>query len=214
LQNSVLIEQRTGFIGAHVVRQIAEHQDTVAAFNRVQRGQFLPDSVQRFIDSHSVAPIEHSPSEVLQFEPDVVILSVTMGAADARAAVKAFTGRAGRIVLLSSGDVYLAYGRFSGIEPGPIEEGLITEEAPLRSVLFPYRTKASSPQALEYWYEKILAERSVLSSSNLPVTVLRLPKVYGPGGNADLATVYRYRHYPNWRWTHGFESASYWSPPK
>ncbi len=35
-------------------------------------------------------------------------------------------------------------------------------------------------------------------------TALPLPKVYGPGGNDDLATVYRYRHHPNWRWTHGF----------
>jgi nucleoside-diphosphate-sugar epimerase len=111
---------------------------------------------------------------------------------------------AGRIVLLSSGDVYLAYGRFTGTEPGPIDKGLLTEDAPLRSVLFPYRHKASSPEALEYWYEKILAERAVLNAPDLPGTVLRLPKVYGPGGNEDLATVYRYRHHPNWRWTHGF----------
>ena len=34
--------------------------------------------------------------------------------------------------------------------------------------------------------------------------MLRLPKVYGPGGNADLATVYRFRHHPGWRWTHGY----------
>jgi nucleoside-diphosphate-sugar epimerase len=38
----------------------------------------------------------------------------------------------------------------------------------------------------------------------LPGTVLRLPKVYGPGRNDDLATVYHYRHHPKWRWTHGF----------
>jgi nucleoside-diphosphate-sugar epimerase len=85
-----------------------------------------------------------------------------------------------------------------------IDKGLLTEDAPLRSVLFPYRHKASSPEALEYWYEKILAERAVLNAPDLPGTVLRLPKVYGPGGNEDLATVYRYRHHPNWRWTHGF----------
>jgi hypothetical protein len=76
--------------------------------------------------------------------------------------MEAFADRAGRIVLLSSGDVYRAYGRFTAIEPGPIEEGLLTEDSPLRSVLFPYRKKASSPEVLEYWYEKILAERPVL----------------------------------------------------
>ena len=149
-------------------------------------------------------PIQRLPTELFEFRPDAVILTVAMGAVDARAAVEAFAGRAGRIVLLSSGDVYRAYGRFSGIEAGPIQKGLLTEDAPLRSVLFPYRHKASSPEALEYWYEKILAERAVLNAPDLPGTVLRLPKVYGPGGNEDLATVYRYRHHPNWRWTHGF----------
>ncbi len=129
---------------------------------------------------------------------------MAMGAVDASAAVEAFAGRAGRIVLLSSGDVYRAYGRFTGIEAAPIQKGLLTEDAPLRSVLFPYRHKASSPEALEYWYEKILAERAVLNAPDLPGTVVRLPKVYGPGGNADLATVYRYSHHPDWRWTHGF----------
>jgi len=28
--------------------------------------------------------------------------------------------------------------------------------------------------------------------------------VYGPGGDADLATVYSFRNHPQWRWTHGF----------
>jgi nucleoside-diphosphate-sugar epimerase len=149
-------------------------------------------------------PIQCFPTEMFEFQPDVVILTIAMGAVDADAAVKAFAGRAGRMVLLSSGDVYRAYGRLTGIEAGPVEKGLLTEDAPLRSVLFPYRHKASSPEALEYWYEKILAERAVLNAPDLPGTVLRLPKVYGPGGNDDLATVYRYRHHPNWRWTHGF----------
>ena len=28
---------------------------------------------------------------------------------------------------MSSGDVYAAYGRFAGLEPGPVEDGLLTE---------------------------------------------------------------------------------------
>jgi nucleoside-diphosphate-sugar epimerase len=35
-------------------------------------------------------------------------------------------------------------------------------------------------------------------------TIARLPKVYGPGGNAALGTAYRYRLHPEWRGTHGF----------
>jgi nucleoside-diphosphate-sugar epimerase len=33
---------------------------------------------------------------------------------------------------------------------------------------------------------------------------LRLPKVYGPGGNVNLATVYSFANQPAWRWTHGY----------
>jgi len=194
----------TGFIGAHIVRQIASHEHAVAVYHRGLTQAVLPCQVERITNPRSVMPIQDFPAELFEFDPDVVILTVAMGAVDSRAAVEAFAGRTGRLVLLSSGDVYRAYGRFTGIEPGPIEKGLLTEDAPLRSVLFPYRHKASSPKALEYWYEKILAERAVLNAPDLPGTVLRLPKVYGPGGNDALATVYRYRHRPNWRWTHGF----------
>lgn len=34
--------------------------------------------------------------------------------------------------------------------------------------------------------------------------VLRLPKVYGPGSDANLATVYQDRNHPTGRWTHGY----------
>ena len=200
----VLFIGGTGFIGAHIVRQVARHDHAVAVYHRGLTQAVLPELVEHITDSRSVMPIQRFPAKLFEFKPDVVILTVTMGSVDARAAVEAFAGRAGRIVLLSSGDVYRAYGRFTGIEPGPIDKGSLTEDAPLRSVLFPYRHKASSPDALEYWYEKIHAEHAVLNAPDLPGTVLRLPKVYGPGGNEDLATVYRYRHHPNWRWTHGF----------
>src|SRR5947209_18817085 len=56
-------------------------------------------------------------------------------------------------------------------------------------VLYPYRRKAQSPQAVAYDYEKTLIEREVMNDSSMPGTVLRLPQVYGPGSNADLMTV-------------------------
>jgi nucleoside-diphosphate-sugar epimerase len=33
---------------------------------------------------------------------------------------------------------------------------------------------------------------------------MRLPKVYGPEDNGNLATVYGFRNYSAWRWTHGY----------
>jgi nucleoside-diphosphate-sugar epimerase len=200
----ILVIGGTGFIGNYLVRQLASHGHAVAIYHRGCTHAVLPEGVRQIIHPQSVIPIQQFPTALFDFAPDVVIHMVAMGAVDAQAAVRAFSGRARRLVLLSSGDVYQAYGRFTKIEPGPIDEGLLSEDAPLRTTLFPYRAKAASPEALQYWYEKILAERAALSDPALPGTILRLPKVHGPGGNEDLATIYRYRNHPDWRWTHGF----------
>jgi hypothetical protein len=49
---------------------------------------------------------------------------IPMGEADARTAAHTFAGRVQRLAALSSGDIYRAYGRFTGLEPGPVETGL------------------------------------------------------------------------------------------
>ena len=200
----ILVIGGTGFIGAHIVRQLPGQDHVVAIYHRGHTLAKLPEGVHEIVDVQSAMPIQKFPKELFDFGPDVVIHTMAMGAVDAQAAMKVFAGHAGRLVLLSSGDVYRAYGRFAKIEPGPIDEGLLHEDSPVRTALFPYRAQASSHEALEHWYEKILAERAILSDRNLPGTVLRLPKVYGPGGNEDLATIYRFRNHPDWRWTHGY----------
>ena len=200
----VLVIGGTGFIGTHIVGQLAAHGHVIAVYHRGQTRAILPNHVHQILHPRSVIPIQKFPKKLFEFGPDVVVHTVAMGAADAEAAVRAFAGHTGRLVLLSSGDVYRAYGRFTKLEPGPPEEGPLSEDAPLRTKLFLYRAQAASEDALEYWYEKILAERAVRGGPSLPATILRLPKVYGPGSNEDLATIYRYRHHPEWRWTHGF----------
>lgn len=200
----VLIIGGTGFIGTHVARQLAGQQHKVAVYHRGKTQATLPNGVREFRNSASRFPIQDFPKEIFDFTPDVVIHIFAMSEADAQAAVAAFTGRTGRVVMLSSGDVYLAYGRLIGLEPGPVDQGSLAEDSPLRTKLYPYRGMAKSNSSLEYWYEKILAEKAFLSCPDLPATVLRLPKVYGPGNNQDLATIYANRHQPNWRWTHGY----------
>jgi nucleoside-diphosphate-sugar epimerase len=149
-------------------------------------------------------PVADFPTDVQRIRPEIVVHMIAMGHSDAHAAVQTFGRSAQRFVVLSSGDVYRAYGRFAGLEPGPAEIGLLTEDSPLRSTRYPYRAQAKSGEDLAYYYEKILVEDEFLHGGNLPATVLRLPKVYGPGGNADLHTVYAWRNHPNWRWTHGY----------
>lgn len=164
----------------------------------------MPASVEHFLEPGSTVPIVKFPNRVLHFEPEIVVHTMVMGEADAAAATACFSGRVQRLVMLSSGDVYRAYGCFVRLESDCPQHDLLNEDSPLRTVLYPYRKSATSPNALEHGYDKILAERIVRSSPDLPSTILRLPKVYGPEQNGDLATVYRYRHHPNWRWTHGY----------
>jgi len=194
----------TKFIGPHVVRQLLDQGHAVTVYHRGQTEADLPDGVRHIRSPQASIPVLSFPDELLAERHDVVIHMIAMGEADAHAAVQAFRGRVARLVVLSSGDVYRAYGRFTRIEPGPPEQGLLHEECPLRSVLYPYRKQAASPDDWTYHYEKILVEREVLGDTSLPATVLRLPKVYGPGGNADLATVHSMRSHPRWRWTHGY----------
>ena len=193
----VLVVGGTRFIGPHVVTQLTDQGHDLTVFHRGENEARLPGAVRHVRSPDAAMPVVRFPREVLDSAPDVVIHMMAMAEDDTRAAVEAFRGRASRLVAISSGDVYLAYGRFTGIEPGPIEEGLLTEDSPLRSVLYPYPSHGKS-------YEKILVERIAMDAPDLPATVLRLPKVYGAIENSDLATVYQSRQYPQWRWTHGY----------
>ena len=199
----LLVIGGTKFIGPHVVRQLAAGGHRVTVFHRGATEAALPSGVEHIHDLAAGIPVVTYPASLLEQPFDIVIHMIPMGEDDALAAVESFRHRVSRLVVLSSGDVYLAYGRFTELEPGPVEESPLTEQAPLRSVLYPYR-KAASPGDWMYRYEKILVERTVLREPTLPGVVLRLPKVYGPGGNADLATMYGCRAWPHWRWTHGY----------
>jgi nucleoside-diphosphate-sugar epimerase len=114
------------------------------------------------------------------FRPDVVVDMIAFTEEDARAAVATFRGAAGRLIVISSGDVYRAYGIFASLESGPLEPTPIHEDSPLRQRLYIARSDAK-PGDLFYDYEKILVERVVMDDAKLPGTVLRLPMVHGPG---------------------------------
>jgi nucleoside-diphosphate-sugar epimerase len=199
----VLIIGGTRFIGAHAARQLVEAGADVSVFHRGKSDNpVLPGSATHIRDPLAEYPITRFPDSVTKTDWDAVIHMVMMGAADGRAAA-AFAGRAGRLVMVSSGDVYRAYGRLTGLEPGEPDAVPLKEDAPLRGVHFPYRAQAARLGAYATDYEKILAEQEVRALPGLPAVVLRLPKVYGPEDNGNLATVYGFAGEPQWRWTHG-----------
>lgn len=211
----VLVIGGTNFIGPHVVSALHRQGHEVTVYHRGQHEPDLPSAVRHIHSPRAAIPVLHFPSGLSDPPPDVVLHMFPVGEDDARAAVARFVGVARRIVAISSGDVYRAYGRLRGTEPGPPEPVPIAEDAPLRETLFPYRHTAAGPSDWTYHYEKILAERAVLAGP-LPATVLRLPAVYGPGDPYHRLHPYIKRMDDRrpailleavqaaWRWTHGY----------
>ncbi len=179
----VLVIGGTAFIGPHVVRQLAEQGHDVLVFHRGKTEADLPGSVRHARSPLANIPVLQFPDEVRQFAPDVVLHMMLMGEPDAQAVMDAFTSVAQRIVGVSSCDVYRAFARLRG-EPGSLEPVPLGEDAPLRDQLYPYRgaeaRPADDPQRFMDDYDKILAERVLMSVPQLPPTILRLPMVYGP----------------------------------
>lgn len=178
----VLIIGGTSFIGPAVVRRLVESGHEVTLFNRGQTVADLPDGVGRITgDRHSIADFR---DQFRAFAPDVVLDMRPMTEREARLTVDAVRGIASRVVAISSMDVYQAFGRLIGTEPGPPVDLPITEDSPLREKLFPYRSGETRPEDdPDKWrddYDKIMVERVVLGDPNLPGTMLRLPMVYGP----------------------------------
>jgi nucleoside-diphosphate-sugar epimerase len=86
-----------------------------------------------------------------------------------------------RVVVLSSADVYRAYGRLMRQEPGRLEPVPLAETAPLRRSFFVYRRMAGDPAEPLFHYEKLLVETALAREPSLANTIIRPASVYGPG---------------------------------
>jgi nucleoside-diphosphate-sugar epimerase len=183
----ILVISGTGFIGAHAVRSLAGMGHEVTVFHRGQTEADLPPEVRHLhAPELQCAPncnIARWTDDFRRLHPEVVLYMVPIGEQDAEGVMTTFKGIARRVVAISSIDVYRAYGVLHRTEAGPPEPVPLAEDAPLRQKLYPYRgdPPTKSPEERGYWYDKILAERRVMSDPQLAGTVLRLPMVYGPG---------------------------------
>jgi nucleoside-diphosphate-sugar epimerase len=187
-------------------------------FNRGQTQANLPDGVAKIPGNRQHLP-EFS-SDFRHFAPQVVLDMFPITEQDARMVMSTFGGITQRVVAISSQDVYRAYGRLIGIESGPIDSVPLTEDAPLRQRLYPYRGETPrSQEDRSRWlddYDKILVERVVMGDPYLPGTILRLPAVYGPGDRQHRLFTYLKRMddgrsailldegQARWRWTRGY----------
>jgi nucleoside-diphosphate-sugar epimerase len=209
----VLIIGGTGFIGSYVLRRLLGEGHSVAVFHRGQSGSDLPrESLRITGDRRRLADYG---GEFDRFGPQVVLDMIPYVEEDARALMATFRGKAERVVAVSSQDVYRAYGLFLRLEDGELEPTPYDEEAPLRTRLYPYRKTAQGGEDLAYNYDKIPVERVVMSDPQTPFTILRLPKVYGPGDRSRLfdylkrmddgrESILLGERKRRWRWTRGY----------
>jgi nucleoside-diphosphate-sugar epimerase len=214
----ILIIGGTRFMGPLVVRYLHAQGHDITLFHRGQTQTETLPGVQEILGNRR--PLAPHARDLQRLAPDVVLDMIPVIEQDALELMNAFTGIARRIVAISSQDVYRAYGRVNGTEPGPPDPVPLTEDAPLREKLYPYRGETPrAPDDPGRWnddYDKILVERHVMGDPKLPGTALRLPMVYGPGD-------YQHRLFPflkrmddrrlaillgegeaRWRWTHGY----------
>jgi nucleoside-diphosphate-sugar epimerase len=163
------------------VRELVASGNEVAVFHRGEHEIDLPPSV-RHIHGDRAQIADHREA-FRSFAPEVVVDMRSMTERDARAVVDAVRGIARRIVAVSSMDVYRAYGRAHGTEPGPPIATPFDEDSPLREKLYPYRD--DTPPSIgprPAWlgeYDKILVERTVLGDPDIEGTVVRFPMVHG-----------------------------------
>ncbi|HEY7613810.1 MAG TPA: NAD-dependent epimerase/dehydratase family protein [Gemmatimonadales bacterium] len=166
----------TGFIGRHVVQRLLGAGAKVSTLQRGRTGAATPGARSLAADHANVTALRAALADAA---PAVLVDMIAYTAEDAERLVQSLPASLERLVVISSGDVYWSYGAFLGQEPAEPPVGPLDESAPLRATRYPYRAMASGPDDVRYRYEKIDVEEIARGRAPVPVTVLRLPMVYG-----------------------------------
>jgi nucleoside-diphosphate-sugar epimerase len=175
----ILVIGGTRFIGAAVVQHLHAAGHTVAVFHRGQTERGVPEGIEHI--TGDARKLSESRAALLAFAPEIVLHNIVLSDRDVAETQAIFTGVARRLIMTSSMDVYRMFGRVNGHESGERLPLPADEDAPLRTVFYPYRAQYPDPEHPMHHYDKIPAEQLALSSAELPATVLRLPMVIGEG---------------------------------
>jgi nucleoside-diphosphate-sugar epimerase len=209
----ILVLGGTGFIGRHLTHHLLERGHEVSVFHRGKRDVKFPRHVVHIHGDRN--RLHEQASAFAAFSPEAVVDLIAYTEADARSTIDVFRDKAERLVCASSMDVYQAYGSFRRLESSAPSSRPLSENAPLRTTLFPYRGEATEKNALWFNYEKILVERLVMQNDSLPTVVLRLPQVFGPHDPQHRLRTYLKQMdaaqniiigeaKARWRWTRGY----------
>jgi nucleoside-diphosphate-sugar epimerase len=202
---NVVVLGGTGFIGPRVVRLLADRGHEVTIVHRGETEAELPLGVR-----HVHMPFARLHEEVgrLGLGSVNVVLDMVPYLDKGGHGVLCFAGIADRAAVITSCDVYRAFGRLWRTEPGPPDSVPLTEESPLRS-------RPAADRGSEVSFDNIDVE-SAVGGGALPVTVLRLPATHGPGDPQHRLFRYLQRmndrrpaivleeQHAGWRWTRGY----------
>ena len=181
----ILLIGGSGFIGRFTAQQLQQKGHHITVFHRGKTS--APQGTEEILgDRQSLQ--DHQP-EFRRQKFDVVVDFVLSSGRRAQQLMDTFRGISGRVVGLSSMDVYRAWGVFYNMEPGGLQELPLTEDSALRTSKITYPPDVlKRAQAIYGWidaeYDKIPVEQAVLGDAKLPGTILRLPMIYGPGDPA------------------------------
>jgi nucleoside-diphosphate-sugar epimerase len=194
----------TNMTGPFAVRDLVESGHDVWLLHRSpSESPLLRGAMQIKADK---ADLFNLRSQLETLHLDIAVNMVAFTRSDATTFLSAISGIVPRAVVISSIDVYRAYGRLHRTEPGIPDEVPLDERAPLRAKL------SIEGEA----YDKIAVEQIAQSDPKLPCTVLRYPAVYGPGDRSHRLYGWVRRmddHRPfilmgkeqaAWRFTHGY----------
>jgi len=208
----ILVIGGTRFIGPRMCDQLLALGHRVCLFHRGQTQAQLPSSANQIYGDRR--DLLNFTSQFKEFAPDVVVDMICYNEREASDLIQAFSNVAARVVVISSMDVYRAYGGLLRLEDAPVDQLPLHEESPLRESRFPYRAQAKGPDDMAFNYEKILVEEAVMSAAKMTGTVLRLPAVYGPGDHRAFDYLKRMidgrrrvlleQDHARWRWTRGY----------
>jgi nucleoside-diphosphate-sugar epimerase len=211
---NVLMIGGTGFISGCVSHQLLAAGHKLAIFHRGETNSAVTQHASEILgDRNQLRSYRETFGEL---SPDVVIDMIALTEDDGRQLIGTFRNLAPRLVVISSADVYRRYELLRGIGEAEPDPRKLTEDAPLRTKLFPYRSETMDASHHFYNYDKILVESAVSGDPDLPSTVLRLPAVYGPGDKQRRLFHYLKRMDDgrpailvesglfNWHWTRGY----------
>jgi nucleoside-diphosphate-sugar epimerase len=166
----VLVLGGTRFLGPPVVQALLEAGHEVTVFHR---GSSEPASIEGA--EHIHAEFSALPDHMAAFavrQPEVV-LDVVPYIDKGGHGIRHFRGIADRAVAITSLDVYRAFAVAWGTEGTPLESMPLTEDAAIRAGPAPDLTD-------DIDFDNVEVENALGGDSSLPVSVLRLPILYGP----------------------------------